>query len=152
MRYRLAVAASAGILLAGATARSPRNAQVVSAAGQPGVQGEDADPCASQTDLMQCWSRQAEMADERMNAALAALQAKLGGDAAGELKRSQKAWQEYRNAHLAMLHAAGLEQRGKRTRIEILTCGAIARRQMAVERTREIKDLLEPQADDACPL
>ena len=137
MRYTLAIAASAAVLLGSATARAQAHDDVL-------------DPCSTESDIVQCWNREAERADEQLNAAFVALQAKLEGDAVGELKRSQKAWLEFRTAHLAMLSATGRDQRTRRA--EVLLCVTIARRQLAVQRLEQLRRLLEPAADDACPI
>ncbi len=111
------------------------------------------DPCGdavSSSEQGACWTQEVDKADLQMKEALDALVAKLPAKGAAEAKRAQKAWLEYREAHLAMLYA--VENAAGAARIDGLTCAAIARRQLAVGRTRELRRLLTPVADEACRL
>ncbi len=115
---------------------------------------EEPDPCADAVgpgEQSGCWSGEADKADTQMKAALDALLAKLSPKGATELRKAQKAWMEYREAHLAMLYA--IENADGTRRMDGLTCAAIARRQLAQGRTRELKRLLKPaEADEVCRL
>ncbi len=113
---------------------------------------DEPDPCADAvggSEQNQCWVRQAEHADAEMKQALDALVAKLPSGAAGELKKAQKAWLDFREAHLAMLYTATNPKRVHSTDASI--CNTIARWQLARQRTREMRRLLTPAADEACP-
>lgn len=115
---------------------------------------DEPDPCADAVGPSSeggCWQQQADAADALMNETVDALVAKLTPKGAAELKRAQKLWLEFRQAHLAVLYAVGNPD-GTR-RMDGLTCAAIARRQLALARTRELKRLLRPmEADEACRL
>jgi uncharacterized protein YecT (DUF1311 family) len=114
---------------------------------------QDPDPCADiagASEQNQCWTKEAERADVEMKETLDALLAKLPPPAAAELKKAQKAWLEFRDAHLALLYAAANPKRIHRT--EDLVCSQIARRELSRRRTRDLKRLLTPAADEACPL
>ena len=107
------------------------------------------DPCgdaASDGEQGACWNQEADKADLQMKEALDALLAKLPARGAAELKKAQKAWLEYREAHLTMLYT--VDNPDGRRRVDGLTCAAIARRELALSRTRELKRLLKPPADD----
>ncbi|HVO09852.1 MAG TPA: lysozyme inhibitor LprI family protein [Vicinamibacteria bacterium] len=116
--------------------------------------GDEPDPCADAVgpiDQGACWTQEADTADTQMREALDALVAKLPAKGAAEARKAQKAWLEYREAHLAMLYA--VENADGRHPIDRLTCAAIARRQLALARTRELQRLLRPAAaDEACRL
>ncbi len=115
---------------------------------------DEPDPCADavgSAEVSGCWSLQADKADMQMKEALDALLAKLPAKGAAEARKAQKAWLEYREAHLTMLYA--IENADGTRRMDGLTCAAIARRQLAHARTRELKRLLRPsEADEVCRL
>jgi len=115
---------------------------------------DEPDPCVDTVgpvDLGGCWAQEADKADLQMKEALDSLVAALPSKGAAEARRAQKAWLEYREAHLTMLYAIG--NRDGTHRMDGLTCAAIARRQLAQARTRELKRLLRPPgADEVCRL
>lgn len=115
---------------------------------------DEPDPCQDAigpADQGACWRRQADQAELEMKEALDALAARLPPRGASELKKAQKAWLEFREAHLVMLYA--LDNPDGTRRMDSLTCNSIARRQLTLARTRELKRLLRPTGDDeACRL
>jgi uncharacterized protein YecT (DUF1311 family) len=114
---------------------------------------EEPDPCADaggQIAATACWAREADRADVEMREAYNALLQKLTPRAAGALKKAQKLWLEARAAHLELLLAIANPSNEHRWQDSI--CLAIARRELARERTRELRRLLEPPPDQACPL
>ncbi len=115
---------------------------------------DEPDPCADAAGPAEqsgCWSQEADKADLQMREALDALVAKLPARGAAEARKAQKAWLEYREAHLSMLYA--IENADGTHRMDSLTCAAIARLQLAQARTRELKRLVKPtEKDEVCRL
>ena len=139
-RAMFAVAGAIGALLVGAgSARAQER--------------DEPDPCADVAGRMAavaCWAREAERADLEMREAYAALLVKLPPHAADALKKAQRLWLESRDAHLALLFA--IANPSNTHRWEDSLCGAIARRELARERTQALKRLQQPSRDEACPL
>lgn len=138
------VAAGAiGLLLAGA---SPLRSQEPDEPDEP-------DPCAHvqrQGDVNVCWATEAVRADTEMKEAYNALLAKLPHRAAENLKKAQRLWLDYREAHVATLYGAPNPFRVYGPAYP--TCLSIARRQLTLARTKELMRLLQPDPDDLCPL
>ncbi len=114
---------------------------------------EEPDPCADRTGRLEasaCWTREAERADQEMKEAYDALLLKLPRRAADALKKAQKLWLEYRDAQLLLLFAVANPANVHNWDDAI--CVAIARRELARERTLALKRLAERRPDEACLL
>jgi len=116
-------------------------------------QQEEPDPCAGatvQSDANTCWAREAERADDEMKQAYLALLQKLPSRLAENLKKAQKLWLEFRDAHVATLYGAPhpLTTYGP----EYAMCLSIVRWELARDRTRELRRLLRPEEGGVCPL
>jgi len=117
------------------------------------LQEEEPDPCAAatrQSDANTCWAREAERADEEMKQVYLALLQKMPSQLAANLKKAQKLWLEFRDAHVATLYGARnpLTTYGP----EYAMCLSIARWELAHARTRELRRLLRPEEGGVCPL
>ncbi len=111
------------------------------------------DPCASTErlgELNSCWAREVERANGDMRLAYDALLGKLPRNAADRLKKAQKLWLEFRDAHVAMLTAAS--ESGGSHGPEVVLCMLIAKRELTRRRTEALQQLLHPRKDDACLL
>jgi uncharacterized protein YecT (DUF1311 family) len=116
-------------------------------------QPDEPDPCADapgRLETSKCWTREAERADQEMREAYDALLLKLPRRAAGALKKAQKLWLDDREAHLLLLYA--IANPANVHDWDDATCAAIARRELALQRTRVLKRLGERRPDEACPL
>lgn len=116
-------------------------------------QTDEPDPCADvagRVATSSCWTREAERADQEMRETYDALLLKLPRRAADTLKKAQKLWLDYREAQLALLFAIANPANVHSWDDSI--CSAIARRELALERTRALKRLGEKRPDEACPL
>ncbi len=114
------------------------------------AQGSEPDPCASAPTLgavRQCWAVEVERADGEMREALAAALNGLPRARADALKKSQKAWLEFRDAQVRALYGE------TRYDIELFTCALIARRQLTRARTAELQRMLRDKDNtQTCPL
>jgi len=129
-------------------------AMVVLGRGPLRAQGVDEpDPCAytvQQGDANTCWAREAERADSEMRQAYLTAVEKLPHRAAESLKKAQKLWLEFRAAHVATLLG---EPNPFATYGPVYPmCVSIARWQLARDRTRELKRLLQHDDESVCPL
>jgi len=116
-------------------------------------QRDEPDPCAQAVGRIEnsaCWTREAEHADQEMRQVYDKLLLALPRPTAEALRKAQKAWQESRDAHLALLFLMANPSNVHRWEASI--CAAIARRELAVGRARALRRLAEPREDDACPL
>jgi uncharacterized protein YecT (DUF1311 family) len=116
-------------------------------------QEDEPEPCAGavrQADVNVCWAREAERADDEMKQVYLALLQKLPPRLAENLKKAQKLWLEFRDAHVATLYGGRnpLATYGS----EYAMCLSIARWELARDRTRELRRLLHPEEDRVCPL
>lgn len=114
---------------------------------------DEPEPCANiarQADANVCWAREAERADVEMRQAYLTALEKLPARAAESLKKAQKLWLEFRDAHVATLYGAPnpVATYGP----AYAMCLSIARWQLARDRTRALKRLLERDDDSVCPL
>jgi len=142
-RIAFLAAGTIGVLLAGAGSLRSQEPDVA----------DEPDPCAHglrQSDVNVCWATEAERADTEMKEAYGALVAKLPHQAAESLRKAQKLWLEFREAHVATLY--GAPNPFKVYGPAYPTCLSIARRQLTLARTKELKRLLQPDPDDLCPL
>ncbi len=116
-------------------------------------QFEEPDPCADKSGRLEasaCWTREAERADQEMKETYDALLLKLPRRAADALKKAQKLWLDYRDAQLLLLFAVANPANVHNWDDSI--CVAIARRELARERTQALKRLAERRPDEACLL
>ncbi len=116
-------------------------------------QPDEPDPCADaagRLETSKCWTREAERADQEMREAYDTLLLKLPRRAADALKKAQKLWLDDREAHLLLLYA--IANPANVHDWDDATCAAIARRELALQRTRVLKRLGEKRPDEACPL
>ena len=138
---RVVIAVAIGAVVLG---RGPVRAQGV----------EEPEPCANTVrlgDANKCWAREAERADSEMREAYLTAVEKLPHRAAENLKKAQKAWLEFREAHVATVFgdANPLGTYGP----EYPMCVSIVRWHLAQDRTKELRRLLRPPDDDSvCPL
>ncbi len=125
-----------GLLLLGATRLHAQD-------GEP-------DPCASTVThgaLKLCWAREVERADQEMKQAYDAVLASLPRPRAGDLKKAQTLWVQFRDAHVRALYGE------RRHDTDRFTCALIAQRQLTRGRTAELKRMLRDTGDDLfCPL
>jgi uncharacterized protein YecT (DUF1311 family) len=137
---RVVVAGAIGAVLLG---HGPLRAQEV----------DEPEPCTSTVRLGQaqaCWAREAEHADVEMRQAYLTALAGLPSRAADALKKAQKLWLEFRDAHVATLF--GVPDPVATYGPEYPMCLSIARWRLTRDRTRELKRLLRRDEDDVCPL
>ncbi len=121
-------------------------------AGAAAQDAADLDPCANTvrlSDTQQCWAQQLEQANQEMQAAYEALLKELPAKAGDNLKKAQKLWLDFREAHVNMLSRTGDKTRYDAERF---TCAIMAMRQMAKARTAELRRLLKRDSDELCPL
>jgi uncharacterized protein YecT (DUF1311 family) len=122
------------------------------ALGAP-LAAEDAsevDPCVSaQTDseARSCWAAEAARADREMRQALERLVGRLPREAAERLRKAQRLWLDFRDAHLTAL-VAGRDRRDPQR----ILCLLITKRQLARERTRQLEEMSQADAGSACTI
>jgi uncharacterized protein YecT (DUF1311 family) len=126
---------------------------VLLAAGPLRGQGLDEPaPCAgtvSLGDANRCWAREAERADADMRQLYLTVVEKLPRRSAENLKRAQKLWLDFRDAHTATLLG---EPDGLAPGPEYPLCLSILRWRLARDRTAELRRLLQPDDESLCPL
>jgi uncharacterized protein YecT (DUF1311 family) len=114
------------------------------------AQDGEPDPCASTLThgaLKLCWAREVDRAEKEMNEAYGAALASLPRPRADDLKRAQKLWVQFRDAHVRALYGEMSHD------TERFTCALIAQRQLTRGRTAELKRMLRDTSDDeTCPL
>lgn len=119
-------------------------------AAQPAV--EEPSPCAGTVtlgDTSRCWAREAERADVEMRQAYLAALEKLPKRAAGSLRRAQKLWLDFRDAHTSTVLG---DENALTYGPEYSVCLSILRWRLARRRTEELKKLLQPDDESMCPL
>ena len=114
------------------------------------AQDPEPDPCASTRThgaLKLCWAREVERAEQDMDRALSAVLDTLPRERLEHMKKAQKEWGLYRDAHLRALYG------DMRHDVELFTCTLIARRQLTRARTAQLERMLRDGGDEsACPL
>lgn len=126
---------------------------VVGSAPVRAQSNDEPDPCASvygQMALANCWTREAERADEEMTRAYLALRQRLPDRAAESLEKAQKLWLEFRKAHLGTLY--GVDDPRETFGRDYRVCMAISKLTLTRARTKELARLLEPDDEAICPL
>lgn len=138
-RTGLVIAVAVGVVV---LSRGPAQAQGV----------EEPEPCADTVrlgDAARCWAREAERADVEMKQVYLTAVEKLPHRAAENLKKAQKLWLDFREAHIATLL-------GDSTPLtagpDYPLCLSILRWRLARDRTAELKRLLQPDDESVCPL
>ncbi len=114
--------------------------------------GGEPDPCKgtrTMGDTAKCWAREADHADSEMKQLYLAAVEKLPHRSAENLKKAQKLWEDFRDAHISVLM-------GDSTVLsdgpDYAVCLCILRRRLAQERTEELKRILKPDDESMCPL
>jgi uncharacterized protein YecT (DUF1311 family) len=113
--------------------------------------GEPA-PCADTVtlgDTNKCWAREAERADLEMRQAYLAAVEKVSKRAADNLKKAQKLWLDFRDAHTSTVLG---DENALTYGPEYSVCLSILRWRLARQRTEELKKLLQPDDESMCPL
>jgi uncharacterized protein YecT (DUF1311 family) len=114
---------------------------------------DEPEPCTGTVRLGEakaCWAREAERADDEMRQAYLTALAKLPSRSAEALKKAQKLWLEFRDAHVATLF--GVPNPMATYGAEYPMCLSIARWRLTRDRTGELKRLLQHDEDEVCPL
>jgi uncharacterized protein YecT (DUF1311 family) len=121
----------------------------------PAVQAQAAEPgpcdgAVGLDELSLCWTREFQRAEVAMHEVYRDLHEKLPKRAAEGLERAQKAWLEFRDAHLTTLYGVDdpIAQWGRNYPI----CVLISQYVLTRARTRELQRILEPDTEAACPL
>jgi uncharacterized protein YecT (DUF1311 family) len=122
-------------------------------AGPVRAQGiEEPTPCTDTVrlgDTNRCWAQEAERADVEMRQVYLTALEKLSRRAAENLKKAQKLWLEFRDAHTATVLG---DENALANGLEYSLCLSILRWRLARERTAELKRLLQPDDESMCPL
>jgi uncharacterized protein YecT (DUF1311 family) len=135
--FLLAVAVGAGVLGPG-----PARAQ----------EGNAPDPCKDTErlgDASKCWAREAERADSEMKQVYLAARERLPRRMAENLKKAQKLWEDFRQAHVAVLMGESNPLTGG---LDYAVCLSILRWRLARDRTEQLKRILKPDDESLCPL
>lgn len=151
MRGAAARARPGGVMFLRSTALSSVALGLLLLAATRGrAQDREPDPCASTLThgaLRLCWAREVERSDQEMNQALAGLLHALPRGRGAALKKAQKAWVQFRDAHVRALYGEG------RHDVELFTCALIAQRQLTRARTAQLERMLRDDGDELlCPL
>ncbi len=139
-RTGVVIAVAVGIVVLG---RGPVRAQGV----------DEPEPCADTVrlgDANKCWAREAERADSEMRQVYLTALEKLPHRAAENLKKAQKLWLDFREAHIATL--LGDSNPFAAYGPEYPMCLSILRWRLARDRTAELRRLLRPDDESVCPL
>jgi uncharacterized protein YecT (DUF1311 family) len=114
--------------------------------------GDEPVPCKetrTMGDTARCWAREAEHADAEMRQLYLAAVEKLPHRTAENLKKAQKLWEDFRDAHISVLM-------GDSTPLsdgpDYAVCLSILRWRLARERTDELERILKPDDESMCPL
>jgi len=116
-------------------------------------QVDEPEPCADTVrlgDANRCWAREAERADSEMKQVYLTALEKRPHRAAENLKKAQKLWQDFREAHIATL--LGDPNPVATYGPEYPMCLSILRWRLARDRTAELRRLLQPDDESVCPL
>ena len=115
-------------------------------------EGDEPDPCRDTRtlgDTARCWAREADHADSEMKQTFLTAVEKLPHRGAESLKKAQKLWEDFRDAHISVLM-------GGSSRLadgpDYAVCLGILRWRLARARTQELKRILEPDDESMCPL
>ncbi len=121
--------------------------------GSAGAQdGGEPDPCQdtrTNADTAKCWAREADHADTDMRQAYLTAVEKLPHRSSENLKKAQKLWEAFREAHISVLMG---DSNPLKDGPDYAVCLCILRWRLARERTEELKRILNPDAESMCPL
>ena len=115
-------------------------------------EGDEPDPCKdtkTMGDTARCWAREAEHADSEMKQQYLTALEKLPHKTADNLKKAQKLWEDFREAHIAVLMG---ESNPLTSGPDYAVCLSILRWRLARERAEELKRILKPDDESMCPL
>ncbi len=114
--------------------------------------GGEPDPCKdtrSMGDTARCWAKEADHAESEMRQTYLTAVGKLPHRTAENLKKAQKLWEDFREAHISVLMGdSNVLSDGP----DYAVCLCILRRRLAQERTEELKRILKPDDESMCPL
>ena len=114
---------------------------------------DEPDPCKDTKtlgDTARCWARESDHADSEMKQLYLTALEKLPHRGAENLKKAQKLWQDFREAHIATL--LGDPNPVATYGPEYPMCLSILRWRLARDRTAELRRLLQPDDESVCPL
>jgi uncharacterized protein YecT (DUF1311 family) len=113
---------------------------------------DEPDPCRDTVrlgDVNKCWAREAERAGSEMKQLYLTALEKLPHRQAENLKKAQKLWEEFRDAHIGVLMG---DSNPLTNGPDYAVCLSILRWRLARERTAELKRILKPDDESMCPL
>jgi uncharacterized protein YecT (DUF1311 family) len=118
-----------------------------------GASAQEGDPCLgmqSQSEMNVCTADQYAKADAELNAVYKQLMAKYKSDVefVAKLRLAQESWLKFRDADLTCFYY----QKDKATAYGSVypTCRSRALTHLTVERTNELKQMLNPEEGDVC--
>jgi uncharacterized protein YecT (DUF1311 family) len=113
---------------------------------------DEPDPCRAAVrlgDVNRCWAREAERADSEMKQLFLTALEKLPHRTAENLKKAQKLWEDFRDAHIAVLMG---DTKPLTDGPDYTVCLSILKWRLARDRTEELRRILEPDDESLCPL
>ncbi len=104
----------------------------------------------TQADLTECAGNDNKSADDELNRTYQELLKKAAGDpvAVPKIRAEQRAWVAFRDAHIAALYPAEDKQQDYGT--VYLMCVSLVLRDLTRERTKMLKEMLNPVEGDVC--
>jgi uncharacterized protein YecT (DUF1311 family) len=114
--------------------------------------GDEPDPCKetrTMGDTARCWAREADHADSDMKQLYFTALEKLPHRTAESLKKAQKLWEDFRDAHITVLMGDSNALKGGP---DYAVCLCILRWRLARERSEALKRILKPDDESMCPL
>ena len=115
-------------------------------------EAEEPDPCQdakTMGDTAKCWAREADPAESEMRQLYLAAVEKLPRRGAENLKKAQKLWEDFREAHIAVLMG---DSNPLSDGPDYAVCLCILRWRLSRERSAELKRILKPDDESMCPL
>ncbi len=115
-------------------------------------EGDEPDPCKdtkTMGDTARCWAKEADHAETEMRQTYLTAVEKLPHRTAENLKKAQKLWEDFREAHISVLMGGSTVLSDGP---DYAVCLCILRRRLAQERTEELKRILKPDDESMCPL
>jgi uncharacterized protein YecT (DUF1311 family) len=115
-------------------------------------EGDEPDPCKgtkTMGETAKCWGREADHADSDMKQTYLTLLEKLPHRSAENLKKAQKLWEDFRDAHVSVLMGGS---NALSDGPDYAVCLCIIRWRLARERMEELKRILKPDDESMCPL
>ncbi len=114
--------------------------------------GDEPDPCKetrTMGDTAKCWAREADHADSEMKQLYLTALGKLPHRTAENLKKAQKLWEDFRDAHITVLMG---DSNALTAGPDYAVCLCILRWRLARDRSEELKRVLKPDDESMCPL